>query len=123
MFKIMYLISGDGYTGARRVQMTIGDEDTGDPVDISATDLVFRLSSADGMTIFEKSTDTPDEIERASPQVGALLGVCYITIEPADTDALGGRYVWELEGIEAGKPKTLGKGACYIKVDLIGVAS
>ena len=119
----MYLTSGDGYVGARRVQMTIGDEDTGDPVDISATDIIFRLSSGDGTALVEKSTADPDEIERASPQVGALKGVCYITLEPADTDDLAGRYVWELEGTEAGKPLTLGKGSCYIKSDLIGVAS
>lgn len=122
MFKIIYLTSGDGYTDSRRLVMTITDVDTGDRVDIGATDLIFRISAADGTTLVEKTNADSNEIERAAPQSGLTKGVCYVTLEPVDTDDLAGRYLWELEGND-GTPSTLGRGTCYIRSDLIGVAS
>lgn len=118
MFKIMYLQSGDAYTALRRLTMTVTDEDNA-TVDLSATDLIFRIEDSTGDVLVTKTTDDPAEIEIANPQTGATKGVCYVTLDEIDTDALSGRYLWELEGTDAGGSITLGSGAVYIKSDII----
>ena len=116
-FKIIYLESGDGYVGVRRLQMSITD-DTGTAVDITNTDIIFRIESSTGDVLVTKTTTDVDEIELA-PQTGATLGVCYVALEEADTDGLSGRYLWELEGTDNTGTVTLGGGAVYIRGDII----
>ena len=116
MFKIIYLQSGDSYTDTRRLTMTVTDQ-TDTTVDLSATTLIFRIESAQGDVLVTKQT--PTDIEVASPQTGATKGVCYVTLDEVDTDDLSGRYLWELEGTDAGGSMTLGQGAVYIKGDIV----
>src|SRR5690242_1341657 len=116
-FKIIYLESGDGYVGIRRLEMTITDN-TGTAVDITNTDLIFRIESSTGDVLVTKTTDDVAEIEIA-PQTGATLGVCYVALDQMDTAELGGRYLWELEGTDNTGTVTLGHGAVYIRSDII----
>jgi hypothetical protein len=117
-FRIIYLQSGDSYTGTRRLTMTVTDQaDT--TLDLSATDLIFRIESSTGDVLVTKTSADVAEIEIASPQTGATKGVCYVTLDEIDTDDLSGRYLWELEGTDAGGSLTLGYGAVYIKGDII----
>ncbi|RPH56137.1 MAG: hypothetical protein EHM89_15970 [Acidobacteria bacterium] len=118
MFKIIYLQSGDAYTATRRLTMTVTDQ-TDTAVDLSGTDLIFRIESSTGDVLITKTTDDAAEIEVAAPQSGATLGVCYVALDEADTDDMAGRYLWELEGTDAGGSMTLGYGAVYIKGDII----
>lgn len=118
MFKIIYLTSGDAYTDTRRLTMTVVDQ-TNTTVDLSATDLIFRIESSDGDVLVTKTTSDIAEIEVANPQTGATKGVCYVTLDEIDTDELSGRYLWELEGTDAGGTMTLGHGAVYIRSDII----
>lgn len=115
MFQIIYLTSGDAYTDTRRLTMTVTDQ-ANTAVDLSATDLIFRIESSTGDVLVTKETPTDIEI---AVQSGATLGVCYVTLEEADTDGLAGRYLWELEGTDAGGSLTLGHGSVYIKGDII----
>ena len=118
MFKLIYLTSGDSYTDTRRIAFTVTDENS-TTVDLTATDLIFRIESATGDVLVTKTTTDVDEIEVASPQTGDTKGVCYVSLEEADTDGLSGRYLWELEGTDAGGSMTLGGGAVYIRGDII----
>ena len=117
-FKIIYLQSGDSYSAARRLTMTITDQDDA-TVDISAVDLIFRIEDSTGDVLVTKTSGDVAEIEKANPQTGATKGVCYVTLDEIDTDTLSGRYLWELEGTDAGGTITLGYGAVYIRSDII----
>ena len=121
------LTSGDSYTGARRLVITVTDPD-GAALDLSASTLTFmvkvRLSDNDIDALITKVSTDVAEIEIASPQTGATKGKAYLTLEEDDTYTLAGRYVWELEADDAAGKLTLAKGAVYIASDLIeGAAS
>jgi len=116
-FKTIYLESGDGYVGIRRLIMTVTD-DTGTAVDISNTDLIFRIESSTGDVILTKTTDDVAEVEIAT-QSGATLGVAYVALDELDTTDLAGRYLWEFEGTDNTGTVTLGHGAVYIRSDII----
>jgi len=115
---LLYLRSGDSYTGTRRLVITVTDPD-GSAVDLSATDLIFRIESSTGDVLVTKTTDDAGEVEVASPQSGATKGLAYITLDEIDTYALAGRYLFELEGTDAGGTITLVDGAVYIRSDII----
>lgn len=122
----LYLTSGDDYADVRALVITVTDPDTGDRVDISATDLTFMVKSsradADDDALITKTT--PTDIVIANPQTGETKGVAYMTLDAIDTSDLGGRYRWELEGEDAGGTITLAEGTLFVRADLIvGVAS
>lgn len=124
---LLYVTSGDAYTGTRRLVITVTDPD-GAVLDLSATTLVFmvkeRSSDDDADALISKSSDDIAEIEIASPQSGGTKGKAYLSLEEDDTEDLAGRYVWELEAEDADGKLTLAKGAVYIASDLIeGAAS
>lgn len=118
MFKIIYLTSGDAYVGSRRLTMTVTDE-ANTTVDLTSTDLIFRIESSLGDVLITKTSADIAEIEIASPQTGATKGVCYVTLDEVDTDDLAGRYLWELEGTDSEGSMTLGHGSVWIKGDII----
>jgi hypothetical protein len=117
----LYLTSGDDYAGVRALVITVTDPDTGDTIDISATDMTFMVKEnrgdADEDALIAKTT--PTDITIANPQTGATKGLAYLTIDAADTVGLAGRYRWELEGDDSGGVITLADGVLFVKGDLI----
>lgn len=117
----LHLRSGDDYLDNRRLIVTVTDRETGDPVDISATDLTFMVKASrrdDDVDALITKTSAGD-IEIAAPQSGATLGKAYIAIEAADTDSLDGVYKWELQGEDASGVITLADGVLFVLADLV----
>lgn len=116
----IYVESGDAYLEERRLVVTVTDAGVG--VDLTGVSLVFmvkdRRSDDDDEALIDKSTDDL-EIEIASPQSGATLGVAYVGLDPADTADLAGRYYWELEGTDSIGATTLARGSFYVEADLV----
>lgn len=116
----IYVTSGDAYLAARRLVVTVTDDD-GATVDISTTALTFMVkrkrTDDDSAALITKVT--PTEIEVATPQTGATKGKAYIELEEADTDDLDGKYLWELEADDAIGKVTLAAGGFYVTADLV----
>ena len=110
------VVSGDAYTGVRRLVVTVTDT-AGAAVDLTGATLTFmakrRRSDDDDAAVISK---TP---ELASPQTGATKGVAYIALAEADTATLSGRYLWELSADDAVGVVTLASGNLYVTADLI----
>lgn len=116
----LFVTSGDAYLNVRRLTVSVTDED-GVPIDLSATDLTFMVKrhryDDDADALIDKTTS--DGIEVATPQTGDTKGKAYIELDEVDTDALDGRYYWELEAIDAVGRVTLGSGKFYVNADLV----
>ena len=105
--------SGDAYTGARRLTITVRDSQ-GATVDLTGTTLTFSVNKL-GVNVFEKTT--PTDIELASPQSGATKGVAYLALPSALTADLSGIYDWELEAVDAVGAITLADGRFDVLAD------
>jgi hypothetical protein len=116
----LYVISGDAYTGVRRLTVTATDP-AGAALDLTGTTLVFmvkrRRSDEDADALISKQT--PTDVEIASPQSGATKGKAYIALEEEDTEDLDGRYYWELEAGDAVGRLTLAAGVFRVTADLV----
>jgi hypothetical protein len=111
---LLYLTSGDAYTGVRSLVITVTDQADA-VVDLTSVALTFVVYQANGDTVFTKTLS--DGITIANQTTDK--GVAYIAVEELDTSALSGRYLWELEGQDSEGASTLAGGAVYIKTDLI----
>lgn len=114
----LYLVSGDAYTGDRRITITVTE--SGSTVDLTGVDLTFMVKKykwqADGDAVIDKTT--PAEIE-IPDQSGADRGKAYVALEEIDTEDLSGRYYWELEGDDSEGAVTLASGRLYVTPDLV----
>ncbi len=112
----LYIVSGDDYLGARRLVVTVTDDEEA-AVDLTGTDLAFmvkrRRTDDDDAAVITK---TP---ALASPQTGDTEGVAYIELAATDTDDLSGRYLWELQADDSVGVITLASGGFYVTTDLI----
>lgn len=108
------LTSGDAYTGDRRLTVTVTDPDGGatDLTGIALSFLVKRRRS-DAVATIEKLTPTDVAITDAPG------GIARIILTEADTAALSGKYLWELEADDAEGKLTLASGGFYVVADLI----
>lgn len=115
----LYITSGDDYADSRALTITVTDP-AGAAVDLTATDLTFMVKAsrtdADEDALITKTL--LDGIELAT-QSGDTEGVAYLTLEAADTEALDGRYRWELQGEDSDGTITLAGGVLFVEPDLI----
>lgn len=112
----IYLISGDDYLDDYRLVLAVADGD-GDPIDLTDVALTFQVRRSRSAEPIIEKTDL-DDIEIAA-QADDTIGVAYLALASADTADLSGRYLWELEGVDAIGHVTLGDGVLYVRPDLI----
>jgi hypothetical protein len=112
--------SGDDYLGVRRLLVTVTDE-AGALVDLTGTDSTFMVkrhqTDADADALITKTLGSG--IAYAPDQATTGKGKAFIEIEAADTDALAGRFYYELEAEDSVGIITLAAGYFIVKSDLI----
>ncbi len=103
-------------SGDDRVLRFTNKDDGGGPLNLTGT-LKWGLSPVkdfDGVTVVSKASGSGISIEGAT-----TLGICLVDLDPADTAALKGRFIQELEYTDlAGKLSTLSTGVGKIVQDM-----
>ena len=116
----LYVVSGDAYTGVRRLVVTVVDENDA-AVDLTGTTMTFmvkrRRTDDDADALITKAVGTG--VTLATPQSGATKGIAYIALDPTDTEDLSGKYPWELAAEDSVGPIRLAAGWFRVASDLI----
>ncbi len=104
-------------SGDDRVLRFTNTDDGGGALDLTVGTLKWGLSPVkgfSGVTTVSKSSGSGIAIEGAP-----TLGICLVDLDPADTAALKGRFIQELEYTDgAGKVSTLSTGVGKIIADM-----
>lgn len=106
------MYSGDNVS----IAVTVTDSSTGAAVDLTGASMSWALAAAPGETALVTKTSADGDITVG----GASSNVATVALEPADTAALDGVYIHELQLVDgASKTHTVYQGTIYVRGDII----
>lgn len=120
---MLYLRSGNSYTGTDRIRLAFTDADTGDPIDLTSSKIWFAIkrkrTTADADAYFLADTDT------VGPKVeldnDPTTGLAWVTIDGADwTDIPVGCWWWAAQAKDSSdRIVELGPSRVTVEEDMI----